>query len=184
MKTTFKIKAILSLLLLNCFVVSANKIYSSEVAIIEMTKKTSAEELFLEIFFLKNQTNNPALPAFIVTEIKNFQNLSDDKKAVVQKRIDYVFNYIKTNHPEYFENLKRAVTSKNHYSIKSSVIEGGKFVNDAMDSYKILSPRESGLVIYGEPLGIVICYILPLPPAYINAGFTIDIYVDIIASTF
>jgi len=188
MKTIFNKSTIKGVIILVFFSIITTDAIALNCGGLKTNDGITGEEMFMEIFFLKNYEKDSRLPSVILNDIKSIENLSEEENQGIQEKIDYVFNYVKSKSPEYFTELKNAVIGKNHYEIKESLIKGGKLVNDAVDSLTAISSKESGIVIYGPAfdytLGVIICYILPMPVSYENSEFTLDYYVNFIISNY
>ncbi len=86
----------------------------------------SAEDLFRGIYFAQGPVANqiPAIKSFNVNRfIKDADRISE-----VRDFQDRVMAKVQRNHPDFLEELKASVNSRNNYTIKATLIRGNEIV--------------------------------------------------------
>src|SRR5690606_9568739 len=93
----------------------------------------SGEEMFREIFFFQGNIPIEDLPTAIQEEVNSLKNFTKSEQEKRDEALDNVVNIIKQTNPDYFDNLKNAVQSKNHYEVKKEIAVGGTLIINALD---------------------------------------------------
>jgi SdpC family antimicrobial peptide len=149
----------------------------------------NGEKLFLDILFLKNKSLHSKMPRIVLKDIETYNSIKTKNEESVNQYEFELINFIKTRSPDYFGNFKNTIESGDHFKIKKVLIEGGTLYENYIQSLGRESlTNENGLVInfagiVTDPV-IFICFILPFPSPYLNEGFTLDYYVDLIVSNY
>jgi len=107
----------------------------------------SGEQLFREIFLFQGQHIEEKIPAYAeVVSVLN--NESDVDKAAMLKFNDKIVTSIKATNPEFFDELRAAVSSKGLYQIKQEIVKGGSLIIASIQSNQAMGPLvESARVI-------------------------------------
>lgn len=95
-------------------------------------KNLTGEQMFREIFFFQGGKMLNKIPKSFQREVTLANNLSNTEKLKRDQIIENIVGLIKANSPSYFNNLKKAIQSKNPYKVKDIMNTGSELIVNSL----------------------------------------------------
>lgn len=106
---------------------------SAKTFISKFDKSLTGEEIFREVFFFQSGNFPKSTPTSIKQEFARLNNMSTKQKMERRKNIDNIVDLINVSNPNYFDDLKKSIQSKNPYKVKSQISKGGRLILNVLN---------------------------------------------------